>query len=263
MIIGIKLQGGLGNMLFQIAFGESVAHKYNCDVVYTNIKENFNYIKTHYSRSPYADDYFELFPNFEWFKNQDRLPEITKTKHIPFHYVDVVPENGTNYIGYFQSEKYFFNRYFIRELFRFNKTLNYYVLEKYEPHTHNICSIHVRRADYLTMPDFHPSPGMDYYQTAIDMFGRYNIDKYFIFSDDMQWCKENFNLPNAHFIHNKDYIDLLLMSMCNYHIIANSSLSWWGAYLNGCDMTIAPKQWLGKACTDNYKDVVPHNWITI
>ena len=259
MIIGVRLMGGLGNMLFQIAFGESMAQKYNCDIVYTNLKENFDYIKTYYNRSPYASEYLSIFPNVDWIKNQSRLKEITKTKHVPFHYVEVIPEDGTEYVGYYQSEKYFFSGDFIRWLFTFRENISIPI------HGGDTVSIHVRRADYLTMPDFHPVQPITYYQSALDILEAYDYKDCLVFSDDKLWCEENFGGDRFIVVQNKDYQDLSMMTQCRYHIIANSSMSWWGAYLCGWDkpVVIAPKHWFGDKCKDNPRDIIPPTWVQI
>jgi hypothetical protein len=255
MTIGVRLMGGIGNMLFQIAFGETMAKRYGCDVVYTRRKENFEFIKSIYTRSPHADEYLTLFPNVDWDKNQDRIDEIKRPKGVPFHYTEVVPEDGIEYVGYFQSEKYFFGGDFVRGLFAFKDDV--------EMDGEHLCSIHIRRADYLTMPDFHPVQTMKYYTDAMEYLYDKGINYYLVFSDDMNWAKENFKGLPFIFPNGKDYEDLKLMTKCQYHIIANSSLSWWGAYLaDGIDV-IAPKRWLGKRCMDNPKDIIPSYWIPL
>lgn len=253
--------GGLGNMMFQIAFGESIAKKYGCDVVYTNLKENFQYIKSNYTRSPHADEYLSLFPNIKWDKNHNRIKELTKHKHVPFHYVDITPEDETEYIGYFQSEKYFYSEEFIRSLFLFSHTIE----RKYEFPLNITASIHVRRSDYVSLPDHHPPCDMVYYQSAIDVLDREDLNKYIIFSDDIDWCKNNFSGDRFVFSHDKDYIDLFNMTYCDHNIIANSSLSWWGAYLNPSPykIVIAPQRWFGNACKDNPRDIIPGTWLKI
>jgi hypothetical protein len=105
---------------------------------------------------------------------------------------------------------------------------------------------------------------MDYYRNAIAEFS--DDTRFLVFSDDIQWCKENFKGDNFHFIEGeKDYVDLYLMSLCNNNIIANSSFSWWGAWLNNTPnkKVIAPKQWFGKAKQLNTKDLIPETWIIL
>jgi hypothetical protein len=254
-MIAIRLMGGLCNMLFQIAFGESMAKTYGCDVVYTRLRENFELIKNIYTRSPHADEYLDLFPNVDWRKNQDRLDEIKRSKAVPFHYTKVVPEDGIEYVGYFQSEQFFHSEEFIRELFQFKTRIPF--------EGENTCAIHVRRADYLAIPDFHPAQTMKYYNDAMAYLYDRGITYYMVFADDKEWARDNFVGPMFLFPKGKDYEDLQLMTKCEYHIIANSSFGWWGAYLaDGMDV-IAPKRWLGKRCKDDPKDIVPIYWIEL
>jgi TFIIF-interacting CTD phosphatase-like protein len=87
-----------------------------------------------------------------------------------------------------------------------------------------------------------------------------------IFSDDIQYCKNNFsNIKNVSFIEDKDYIELLLMSKMDGAIIANSTFSWWGAWLNSNPnkIVIAPKKWFGDRCDLNESDIIPSNWIRL
>ena len=256
--------GGLGNMLFQVAFAESLSKKFDCDVVYTGLKDNFDYIKSHYNRSPYADDYLKVFPNVDWTKNQDRLKEIKHRINVPFHYIEIEPKDGTEYVGYFQSEKYFYSLDFIRELFDLDEDIKYNAMRRYaDLFSGNTCSIHVRRADYLIMPDFHPTLGIDYYQTSVNMLDHFDIDRFLVFSDDMPWCRENFQIPNVEFISNKDYLDFYIMTLCDYSIIANSSFSLLAALLSNSKTVIVPRKWLGSRCSDDYKDVIPDRWFKV
>jgi len=142
-------------------------------------------------------------------------------------------------------------------------------------------AIHVRRGDY-TSNAYSASFGTladSYYKTAIE---RINAGAqqpvFFVFSDDIEWCRNNLQLHNAIFIeHNKgvdSYKDLVLMSHCRHNIIANSTFSWWGAWLNQNPqkIIIAPRIWFGKTYYDgiqpvypsriyNTKDLIPETWI--
>ena len=128
----------------------------------------------------------------------------------------------------------------------------------------NLCSIHVRRGDYLGLPNHHPACPLEYYEEAMKQMDDSKI--FLVFSDDFGWCKENFTNSNVIFIEdNKDYIDLFLMTLCQNNIIANSSFSWWGAWLNQNEnkKVIAPNKWFGKAIQHNTKDLIPPTWKTI
>jgi hypothetical protein len=162
----------------------------------------------------------------------------------------------TKIIGYFQSEKYFLkNKNQILSLFKCPEEIFKKLTLKYpQINESNTCSLHVRRGDYLNFSDHHPTQNMEYYKSAISVVGS---DKtFFIFSDDISWCKENFNfLDNVIYCEdNEDYEDLYLMSLCNDNIIANSSFSWWGAWLNNNKnkKVVAPKKWFGPS-KSNFK----------
>ena len=115
----------------------------------------------------------------------------------------------------------------------------------------------------MNLPNHHPACNLGYYKEAIKLM---DVNKFIVFSDDMSWCKENFVGDEFIFMeNNSDYIDLWLMSLCDNNIIANSSFSWWGAWLNQNPnkKVIAPKKWFGPAINHNTKDLIPESWIII
>ena len=128
-----------------------------------------------------------------------------------------------------------------------------------------ICSIHVRRGDYLTKPNIHPTQTINYYMDAVKLMSPNTL--FLVFSDDIGWCKDNFkDFTNIVFIEgNSDYEDLLLMSLCDNNIICNSSFSWWAAWLNQNPnkKVVAPKLWFGSGLNHNTKDITPENWIEL
>jgi hypothetical protein len=155
----------------------------------------------------------------------------------------------------------------ILKLFKIDDNTNQKIHDKYgDLLSLDTCSIHVRRGDYLALQNHHPIQSIEYYQNAIDIIGN---DKHFlIFSDDIKWCEENFGgLTNKTYITgNQDYEDLYLMSMCRNNIIANSTFSWWGAWLNKNEdkKVIAPKQWFGVSNSHlDTSDLYCKKWITI
>lgn len=130
----------------------------------------------------------------------------------------------------------------------------------------NSVSIHIRRGDYLLSKNsaLHVIKGLDYYHHAIERMRRL-VDNptFFIFSDDPEWVKENLSLDQAHYInwHKQDtsYIDMQLMSLCKHNIIANSTFSFWGAWLNANKgkVVMAPQFWYDRVETQS---LVPHDW---
>ena len=125
-------------------------------------------------------------------------------------------------------------------------------------------SIHVRRGDYVKHPNHHPVQTIEYYNKSVEMVGKDTT--IVVFSDDIEWCKKNFNIDNIIYIEDeKDYIELYLMSLCDNNIISNSSFSWWGAWLNTNEnkKVIAPNKWFGSAINENTNDIIPKGWIKI
>jgi hypothetical protein len=177
-----------------------------------------------------------------------------------------IPSNGSvDLYGYFQSEKYF-SEYFslIKKEFTFKKKIvdicNEFI-ENNNLNMNNLVSLHIRRGDYLNLKDYHPLQSNEYYINAIEQFK----DKQFlIFSDDIQWCKTSglFKPYSVFYSNRNDYEDLYLMTKCSGHIIANSSFSWWGAWLGG-NTTIAPKNWFGERGPSNWNDIYCENWIIL
>jgi hypothetical protein len=155
----------------------------------------------------------------------------------------------------------------ILELFKIDDETNQKLINKYgELLKLDTCSIHVRRGDYLGLQNHHPIQPIEYYQKAINLIGE---DKHFlIFSDDIKWCEENFSfLNNKTFVSdNLDYEDLYLMSMCNNNILANSTFSWWGAWMNQNEnkQVIIPSKWFGISNSHlNTNDLYCDKWIKL
>lgn len=167
-------------------------------------------------------------------------------------------------VGYFQSYKYLdlLSVQSIKSYFYLNESEQEYINNFFDDKTY--VSLHVRRTDYLQTPDFHTNQTMDYYNQAINHFCSIDNICFLIFSDDINYCKKTFVSIPCKFTSNKNYIDLMLMSKCHHNIIANSSFSWWGAYLNENPnkIVIAPKKWVGGEKL-NTNDLCPPEWIRI
>ena len=107
-------------------------------------------------------------------------------------------------------------------------------------------SIHVRRGDYLKIPQNHPFVGENYLRKAVASFPKET--EFLVFSDDISWCRKFFKGTHFHFSEGRDVIDdLFLMSWCDHHICSNSTYSWWGAYLGRRGRVIFPSMWYGMA----------------
>ena len=229
--------GRLGNCLFQIATTISAA-----------IKNNDTYAFPQWEYEPY-------FNLHECFNKNIIVNKIYREQG--FHYSPIPNDKNLDLVGYFQTEKYFENNK--QEIINFLTPIHHF--EK-EP---GLCSIHVRRSDYVHFQDCHPLITMNYYNKAIEKSG---YKKFLIFSDDINWCKKNF-IGNMYDYaeNNTPTVDLALMSKkCESNIICNSSFSWWGAYLNQSPnkIVIAPNIWFGpKLNYNNIKDLLPKEWIKI
>ncbi len=171
--------------------------------------------------------------------------------------------------GYFQSEKYFIDYTdAIRQDFSLKGPLGEAAdsIAAQIRSGANTISLHVRRGDYLKESDFKGIANQEYYANAVKyVTEKVSHPQFFIFSDDIEWCKENLSLPaDSVFVSNsdlKDYGELVLMSLCKHHIIANSSFSWWGAWLgsNPEKIVVAPKQWSNNH-ENWYRDIIPATW---
>jgi hypothetical protein len=256
-------------MMFQVAAMESLGKDYEFEVNYLNVVDHLNEMNQHQRTSTYNPiEYLTIFENFNW---NSKISHISySTIEVPFAFVELHPKENDTYWGYFQSEKYFkHNKKHINYLFSPSE----HVREKLKQYDSlfkdkTTCSIHVRRGDYLKYPDTHFVQNMDYFENALAIilsFEKY-LDKVIVFSDDIEWCKENFNKSeflkdkNLVFIEDeKDYIELFLMSQCTHNICSNSSFSWWGAWLNSNEnkKVVAPKKWWAGYDAD----IVPNEWI--
>jgi hypothetical protein len=176
--------------------------------------------------------------------------------------------------GYWQSEKYFSDvAEIIRADFAFREQLSRPNVLLAERVRHSMAvSLHVRRGDYLTDPSANAAHGLcslEYYRSAIEhIAARVANPEFFIFSDDIAWARSNLDIPfPRHFVdHNQgaeSYNDMHLMSLCRHHIIANSSFSWWGAWLNARQdkIVVAPRKWFAK--TDSIEHLLPAGWLAL
>lgn len=187
----------------------------------------------------------------------------------------VFSDAGNTYLtGYWQTENYFHDiRREVLAAFTFppfdadsaNK-----VLEE-ELRCQCAVAIHIRRGDYLKISNTSGICTIDYYRKAIErMKARVTVELFVVFSDDIDWCIEQFgvmmgNTPVKFVNWNKgteSFRDMQLMSLCKHNIIANSSFSWWGAWLNRHPdkIVIAPSRWMN---SEGWAEIIPEGWITI
>ena len=255
-----KLQGGIGNNLFQIANAYAYSLKYNKELILLNEKHG----AIHNSLSSYKDSVLNKITFLEKYNFSN-----FKIYNEPFFNYTEISECKENILmnGYFQSDKYFKDcEEDIKKMFM-SYDINMDDKTKELLKSDNTCSIHVRRGDFLKHPDHHPAQNLNYFMKATKEMPKDSV--FLIFSDDIEWCKNNFpKIPNKfYFIEgNKDYEDLYIMSKCKNNIICNSTFSWWGAWLNKNDnkIVVAPSNWFGKAYNNhNTEDLYCDNWIKI
>ncbi len=250
--------GRLGNQMFQYASLRGIAAKrgYDFGIPPSDFRDEWT---THQ-----LFDVFELpfLPkaNIKYL-DMGQAP-VAQEKH--FHFDEVLLNqcpNDVSLLGYFQSEKYFKHiESSIKEDFVFRNHILEpckEIAESFE----NPVSLHVRRTDYLTNSANHHNLDMSYYEEALKQFdGRQVV----VFSDDPEWCKEQSLFSDDRFLISEsgdNKIDLCLMTFCTSHIIANSSFSWWGAWLSESDEVIAPSKWFGPNNSDKEtKDLIPESW---
>jgi len=258
--------GGLCNVMFKLSAVISASIDNEVEYIFSN--EFIRQLDKDFVCGGY-DDYRIYYDNvLRNIKFIDRLPSNYRTHTHTFNYTPIHYNKEENLLleGYFQSEKYFINnKEFILNLFKPTEEIKQSILEKIN-NIENSISIHVRRGDYLNLPNFHPQQSIDYYKSAVNLLG---ADKnYLIFSDGLDGIKDMFDfIPNKQFVTlYENYLDLYAMSMCEHNIICNSSFGWWGAYLNENKnkKVIAPNIWFGPEASHlDSKDIVPDGWIKL
>ena len=219
----------------------------------------------------------------EWTDHQLLIPfKMSSTNALNIQYIDpnrpTVAEKGFGYDndlflncpdwvtiqGFFQTEKYFKDiRNEIRKDFDFRDEIKQPCSQMIS-NIENPVALHIRRTDYITNPN-HTCLSMDYYREALSYFGNAPV---LIFSDDPAWCKEHELFEDDRFMvseGNDQYIDMCLMSMCDGHIIANSSFSWWGAWLSKSRKIIAPSGWFEGSDNSHLdtKDIYCSGWTVL
>jgi len=262
--------GQLGNQMFQYASlrGISKNRGYNFCIPYHNevIVDNLgNRLK------------IELFNAFVMSNvNQLNLQLIDQDRptmiESGFNFDENIFNNCPDWInlqGYFQTEKYFKNiEEEIRQDFTFKNEISILCKHKMSEIDSPI-ALHIRRGDFLINSKNHTNLELDYYQKALKKFDKDRI--VIIFSDDTQWCKEQKIFESDRFLvseKNDSYTDLCLMSLCSDFIIANSTFSWWGAWLSKNPNKIVcapnPDNWFGPNNSHlNTSDIIPKEWIVI
>jgi hypothetical protein len=300
MTVIVCLQGGLGNQMFQYAAGRRLAYFRNTDLKLdiTRLTGPISIDPNVDSRSFHLGFFNIQEENADQEEiaqlTGDKLPKIPKKiykiwqKFTPSRWRRFIlqqspdSENGifqaspNVYLdGYWQSEKFFID---ISDIIRNEYTLKNELDQKNREIANLIMStdsigIHFRRGDYISKPktkEFHGTCELSYYDQCIDLITeKVRNPNFFIFSDEPEWVEKNFHcsFPFKIIGHNgreKDYVDMQLLSLCKHFIIANSTFSWWGAWLGGYPRKIimAPKYWFKTKSFDG-RNIVPEGWIRV
>ena len=260
-------KGKLGNQMFQYATLMALALENNYSFG-ISFDKNRGYIlkgdnKKHYL---YLNESFNL--------TCENITDFSFIKHIykedinfKFDKNIFKIKDNTNIDGYFQSEKYFkkYRQEILKE-FTFKDDIIKTSEEKLNIYENNIkISIHIRRGDYLKFEKWHPPVSSTYLKSSIQYIKEKMNDiphVFLIFTDDAKWAKEKFE--DIQVIEGNDkYVDLCMMSMCEHNIIANSSFSWWAAWLNKNKdkIILAPEVWFGSKVDKNKdKNIIPKSW---
>ncbi|WP_316759850.1 alpha-1,2-fucosyltransferase [Pedobacter aquatilis] len=278
-MILVKLKGGLGNQMFQYATAKMLAKK-------TKLFFDNNFFDLHNT----SNDYFtarefslHIFTKIKIIKANQILKYILKKTLLPGskrifqseenEWIDFkkIAFSHAYINGYFQNENYF--KEIRNELlidFNFPEVQEYNLpLEQQITMEENSVAMHVRRGDYLKphVESFHGVLPIDYYKLAVEKINkRVHAPHYYIFSDDPAWCEQNFKFLKTEYTivskpGNYDWEEMKIMGCCKHYIIANSSYSWWAAWLNKNPdkIVIAPRNWLVK----KELDIIPAAWLKI
>lgn len=283
----VKIIGGLGNQMFQYAYAKALEQKGH------EVKIDISAFETYKLHGGYQLDKYNIDldssikdENDKFYKNNLcskvlrkiglNFSKRIKEKSLLFDKKLLEIDDNSYLDGYFQCEKYFKDiREIILKQFTINQDISNYTKEIKNKiqNSQNSCSLHIRRGDFVnsTNINIHGACDIEYYKKAIQYLEEKveNIN-YFIFSDDIEWVKENLAIQNAIYIDSKEkripHEDIYLMSLCKNNIIANSSFSWWGAWINRNEnkIVIAPKRWFADDKLESQsKDIVCESWVKI
>jgi hypothetical protein len=268
--------GGCANQIFQYATGLALARQLGVD-----LQLDVSWYETATPNQPRLYS-LGLFKGVDARAVHSLLGKIIREEG--FAYQPALLENAPrkcSLVGYWQCERYFFglrdelrDRLLPREPLPARSTATEQAILDAGQRS---VFVHVRRTDFVANP-YHLVLPMHYYREAAALIAAKVPDPvFFVFSDDPAWCEAHFKLPYKtmilgnldrtvyHHLGRED-ADLYLMRLCGHAIAANSSFSWWGAWL-GADMNggivIAPKSWFGPACKDDPRDIVPDRWIRL
>ena len=245
--------GGLGNQLFMFfsALNYSIKNNKSLKIIWDPSETK---------RSKYFDTILSKF-------RDNVVNECTGNLYQePFFSYREIP-NIDNIIlrGYFQSSKYFDKNSVLNLLNLGEYPDNKILINDIKNKNSTPVILHVRRTDYLLLPDYHPVQTIEYYKNAIEIIKKSVNNPYFLLiSDDVDFLNTIPLLDTEKIIIRENEIKTMnLMSLCRHFIIANSSYSWWGTMLGGYDLVVAPKIWFGRNGPQDWQDIYENDWIVI
>lgn len=291
----MQLVGGLGNQMFQYAHGRALARRHHMDLALdfvclssgTPRHYQLDRLQVSAGRADSAaTQCFKIVPGRalriakrlipERLQPLEWRPQILRENHFPATPVVLDSSRDAYVTGYWQSERYF-------------DALSDELRAEFQPSTEasaatrrtlaaiaaaDSVSVHVRRGDYVTRPEaalFHGVLGLEYYRAAVTRLERERASShYYVFTDDPSWVRAGFDIGVPFSVVDANDCDapewdLVLMSACRRHIIANSSFSWWGAWLDPRQdkQVIAPQRWFLASDAPDVSDLLPANWIRL
>lgn len=252
-MISCNLKGGVGNQLFQISTTYTLASENNDVAVF-----DFNKCWTPMQGYPSVKYTNNLFKNFKPIDNFIPKNAYVEQSHS---YNQIPYSDGLFLDGYFQSELYFKSkREELLNLYDFSYRKNE-IDDFLKTIPRPIVSVHIRKGDYIPHTHIFNILTDEYYKEAMSI---YKNCSFLFFSDDLDFIKQKYsNFYQSTF--NDEILDLILMSLCDHNIIANSSFSWWGAWLNKTPdkIVVGPKKWFSDQSNIDSKDIIPKTWIQI
>ena len=260
--------GRLGNQMFQYAALFAQGYRRGSEIV----------IPKSVTREIFPlDGEYELlsaFPNLSATRaSQEDMTHITdqyQEKSFLYDGNITLIKDDVDLFGFFQSELYFADiKEEIKREFAFSPDIVSSAKTKLEDIRRNstaqrpsLCALHVRRSDYKNSPEYHTNLGPEYYNIAVqNILSSFENSQLVVFSDDIGWCKNNMPAGTTFSTADSQFEDMCMMSMCDTHIIANSSFSWWAAWLSDSKRVIAPKSWFGPLGPADYSTIYCPSWL--
>ena len=253
-MITCTFNGRLGNNLFQMATTLSIVHKTNSDVIFPET--------TWAGHRGHVPVDLSIF-GYEF--NRGVIQTTNSYNETQFHYNAIDVADDLTIHGFYQSDKYFnsireqlLNKYFVPSQTVLDRLSTYEIPP-------NSLGISVRRGDYLMLQENHCVLSTEYYQECINTHFQNNVDRIYIFSDDIEWCRSIFG-DSVNYVQDTVGTQLFLMSKMKHLILSNSTFAWWAAWLSESKdkMVIAPNNWFKDPTLQSQtSDIIPSSWIKL